>query len=199
MVTRQVALEREAMIREEAFRERQQEISRSFGQRIKDNATSILSGLFPSRRPDNIDIGTPSSIDEQIAQAEGGFTLTPQAEDADIRITEEDREAIDDLPQNQKTVLFTNSFHFQNILTNNSITPEDLIFQLFFRDKYTNEIKEKVEEQPNDINQKIFLLGIIRGLIDENEWNVDFDARSRKQKKLRWIEYKKSNVIKKVL
>ena len=195
MVVDEAALEREMMIREVAYRERQQEISQSFGQRLRDNAMSIVSGLLPSRRPENIDIGTPSSIDEQIAQAEGGYTLTPQAQETETRLSEEDKEAIDDLPQNQKTVLFTNSFDFQKILTNNSITAEDLVFQLFFRDKYTDNIKTQLEGEPNDIKQKIFLLGIIRGLIDENEWSVDFDVKSRQQKLLRWIEYKKSNVI----
>ena len=196
-------LDAETSMREQAELRRQEQVSQSFGQRLRDNASTLLSGLLPTRRPENIDISTPTSIDQQIAQAEGGFTLTPEAQAQaqaqatgviEARITDEEREAIDDLPQNQKTVLFTNSFDFQKILTDNTITHEDLIFQLFFRNKYSNDIKSGMEEQPNDITKKIYLLGIIKGLIDDNEWGVEFNARSRKQKLAEWVRFKKSNI-----
>ena len=94
----------------------------------------------------------------------------------------------------KKTVLFTNSFDFQKILTDTNVTYEDLVFQLFFRNKYSDTVKRAVEEQPNDITKKIYLLGIIKGLIDDNEWRVEFDARSRKQKLAEWVRFKKSNI-----
>ena len=65
-------------MREQAMSERQQQTSQSFGQRLRENASTFISGLLPARRPDNTDICTPTHIDEQIAMAEGGFTLTPQ-------------------------------------------------------------------------------------------------------------------------
>ena len=44
-------------------------------------------------------------------------------------------------------------------MLNNDITFDDLLFQLFYRDILTDEIKEQVNQEPNDISKKTFLIG----------------------------------------
>ena len=156
--------------------------------RMYSRFAQTLMSSFIRPRPEVHSIAS----DEEFVDSVGQEVLAEQSPLMGART--EEQEEIDNLPQNQKTVLFTNSSDFQQILTNNNITHEDLIFQLFFRDKYNDTVKRAVEEQPNDISKKIFLLGIIKGLIDENDWSVQFDATSRKQKLAEWVRFKKSNM-----
>ena len=54
-------------------------------------------------------------------------------------------------------------FNFDNdaskIMLNNDISFDDLMFQLFYRDLLTDELKEQVNQEPNDISKKHFFIG----------------------------------------
>ena len=87
-------------------------------------------------------------------------------------------------------------FNFDNdaskIMLNNDITFDDLLFQLFYRDLLTDEIKEQVNQEPNDISKKHFLSGIIRGMMNEGRWSVLANPTKRKSKQNEWKSMKRN-------
>ena len=135
--------------------------------------------------------GTRSDLDEAHSQS---LPIGINVEEEDMPplepIQQEDSEeelipADDDIPSYQKGV-----FNFNNdakkVLTNNEIDYDDLMFQLFYRDKLTDEIIKSVQEEPNNISKKFLLVGIIQGLINDNEWNVAAEREKLKLKVNQW-------------
>ena len=87
-------------------------------------------------------------------------------------------------------------FNFDNdaskIMLNNDITFDDLLFQLFYRDILTDEIKEQVNQEPNDISKKHFLSGIIQGMMNEGRWSVLANPTKLKSKQNEWKSMKRN-------
>ena len=87
-------------------------------------------------------------------------------------------------------------FNFDNdaskIMLNNDITFDDLLFQLFYRDLLTDEIKEQVNQEPNDISKKHFLSGIIQGMMNEGRWSVLANPTKLKSKQNEWKSMKRN-------
>ena len=87
-------------------------------------------------------------------------------------------------------------FNFDNdaskIMLNSDITFDDLMFQLFYRDLLTDEIKEQVNDEPNDIRKKQFLSGIIQGMMNEGRWSVLANPKKLKSKQNEWKVMKRS-------
>ncbi len=87
-------------------------------------------------------------------------------------------------------------FNFDNdaskIMLNNDITFDDLLFQLFYRDFLTDEIKEQVNQEPNDISKKHFLSGIIQGMMNEGRWSVLANPTKLKSKQNKWKSMKRN-------
>ena len=87
-------------------------------------------------------------------------------------------------------------FNFDNdaskIMLNNDITFDDLLFQLFYRDLLTGEIKEQVNQEPNDISKKHFLSGIIQGMMNEGRWSVLANPTKLKSKQNEWKSMKRN-------
>ena len=87
-------------------------------------------------------------------------------------------------------------FNFDNdaskIMLNNDITFDDLLFRLFYRDLLTDEIKEQVNQEPNDISKKHFLSGIIQGMMNEGRWLVLANPTKLKSKQNEWKSMKRN-------
>ena len=87
-------------------------------------------------------------------------------------------------------------FNFDNdaskIMLNNDITFDDLLCQLFYRDLLTDEIKEQVNQEPNDISKKHFLSGIIQGMMNERRWSVLANPTKLKSKQNEWKSMKRN-------
>ena len=87
-------------------------------------------------------------------------------------------------------------FNFDNdaskIMLNNDITFDDLLFQLFYRDLLTDEIKEQVNQEPNDISKKHFLSGIIQGMMNEGRWSVLANPTKLKSEQNEWKSMKRN-------
>ena len=81
----------------------------------------------------------------------------PEAEPLQGDVSEEELIPAED---DQLTTYQRGVFNFDNdaskIMLNNDITFDDLMFQLFYRDLLTDEIKEQVNDEPNDIRKKQF-------------------------------------------
>ena len=87
-------------------------------------------------------------------------------------------------------------FNFDNdvskIMLNNDITFDDMLFQLFYRDLLTDEIEEQVNQEPSDISKKIFLSGIIQGMMNDGRWSVLANPTKLKSKENEWKSMKRN-------
>ena len=65
------------------------------------------------------------------------------------------------------------------------------MFQLFYRDLLTPDIIKEVEEEPNDMRQKVYLSGIVQGFINSGEWQTIANQQKIKRKTKEWKDMKK--------
>ena len=117
----------------------------------------------------------------------------PEAEPLQGDVSEEELIPAED---DQLTTYQRGVFNFDNdaskIMLNNDITFDDLMFQLFYRDLLTDEIKEQVNDEPNEIRKKQFLSGIIQGMMNEGRWAVLANPRKLKSKQNEWKSMKRN-------
>ena len=192
MVVEQVALEQEMMMREEAFRKRQQETSRSFGQRLQEGYDSMMNKFLASRRPENIDIGTPTSIEEQTAQVERGSTPQNQPSSSTSGIRQQEPpslpappppiDELDDITGLEKRVAFINDFNPDTLKNDDSITYQGLLFQIYVRGLMTDNMIDMINKTPTKEQKKQLIIGIMEGLKRNKEWTADFNRETLQQK-----------------
>ena len=117
----------------------------------------------------------------------------PETEPLQDDVSEEELIPAED---DQLTTYQRGVFNFDNdaskIMLNNDITFDDLMFQLFYRDLLTDEIKEQVNDEPNEIRKKQFLSGIIQGMMNEGRWSVLANPRKLKSKQNEWKSMKRN-------
>ena len=117
----------------------------------------------------------------------------PESEPLQDDVSEEELIPAED---DQLTTYQRGVFNFDNdaskIMLNNDITFDDLMFQLFYRDLLTDEIKEQVNDEPNDIRKKQFLSGIIQGMMNDGRWSVLANPRKLKSKQNEWKSMKRN-------
>ena len=88
--------------------------------------------------------------------------------------------------------VFNFSNDWKSVLINKSITIDGIMFQLFYRDLLTDEITRQVENEPNDMSKKLYLLTLIDDLIKDGNWNTLADANKLKTKKNEWKNIKRN-------
>ena len=76
-------------------------------------------------------------------------------------------------------------------MTDDNVTSTSLLFQLHFRDKLTDEIADTVKNTSDEQARKTYLMGIIFGLISDDNWDVNFSSESRKEKINKWISMRR--------
>ena len=117
----------------------------------------------------------------------------PETEPLQDDVSEEELIPAED---DQLTTYQRGVFNFDNdaskIMLNNDITFDDLMFQLFYRDLLTDEIKEQVNDEPNEIRKKQFLSGIIQGMMNDGRWSVLANPRKLKSKQNEWKSMKRN-------
>ena len=89
----------------------------------------------------------------------------PETEPLQTDASEEELIPADDTVRPyQKNILYFNN-DIEAMKNNERLDYNDLLFQLYVRGRLTDEITNRVEELPDDISRKIYLLTIVRDLI----------------------------------
>ena len=78
---------------------------------------------------------------------------------------------------------------------NERLDYNDLLFQLYVRGRLTNEISKRVEDLPDEISKKIYLLTVVRDLIGDgtgdNNWQIGIDQNLLNARIKEWREMKR--------
>ena len=84
----------------------------------------------------------------------------------------------------EQKVAYTRGFDPDQVFNDDSVTYRGLMFQLFVRDLLTDEMVDLLNKLPTDQKKKQYLVSIIEGHKELDEWNADFnsDKLSRKIK-----------------
>ena len=109
-----------------------------------------------------------------------------------------ENEEEEELPALEQQVVFTTEFDPDKVLNDGNINYRGLMFQLHVRDLLTPETIELLNKIPTDQKKKQYLVSLIEGLKENDEWNADFNSEklSRKIKEIRKIRQQvKSKVV----
>ena len=87
--------------------------------------------------------------------------------------------------------VFSFNNNAQSILTDDRITVDGILFQLFYRDLLTPDVIQGVEDEPNDMRQKVYLSGIIQGHMNSGEWQTMANQQKINRKVKEWKDMKK--------
>ena len=155
---------------------------------ISQMAKNDLSDVYGQVLPAGV---TVHSMDAPVQSNQGyppSLPPPPQAE-------EEDEEELTALEQK---VTFTRGFDPDEVFNDDSINYRGLMFQLYVRDLLTEETIELLNKIPTDKKKKQYLVSLMEGLKENDEWNADFNSEklSRKIKEFKKIRRRvKSKVI----
>ena len=79
----------------------------------------------------------------------------------------------------QKNIIYFNN-DIEAMKQNERLSYTDLLFQLYVRGRLTDEINKRVEELPDEISKKMYLLTIVSDLIGdgtvENNWQIGIES-----------------------
>ena len=91
----------------------------------------------------------------------------------------------------QKNVVYLNN-DIERMRNDTKLTYEDILFQLHIRGRLTDDMYKRVDELPDEISKKIYLLTIIENLIGdgtaENEWQTTVEENLLKSRIKQWRE-----------
>ena len=114
---------------------------------------------------------------------------------ADASSAERDEEELTALEQK---VAYTSGFDPDKVMEDDSVNYKGLMFQLHVRDLLTPETIELLNKIPTDQKKKKYLVSLMEGLKENDEWNADFNSEklSRKIKEFKKIRKQvKSKVV----
>ena len=119
----------------------------------------------------------------------------PESEPLQDDVSEEELIPADDTVRPyQKNVLYFNN-DIEAMKNNERLDYNDLLFQLYVRGRLTNEISKRVEELPDEISKKIYLLTVVRDLIGDgtgdNNWQIGIDQNLLNARIKEWREMKR--------
>ena len=97
--------------------------------------------------------------------------------------TENDDESEEEVTALEQKVAYTHGFDPDKVLNDNSVTYRGLMFQLFVRDLLTDEMVDLLNKIPTDQKKKQYLISIIEGHKELDEWNAEFDSAKLRRKK----------------
>ena len=132
-----------------------------------EDAKSDLDDVHHQSLPAGVEV---HSMDVPVQSNQGyppSLPAPPQAEDS------EEEEEITALEQK---VAFTHDYDHDQVLNDDSVTYRGLMFQLFVRDLFTDEMVGILNQLPTDQRKKQYLASIIQGHIEKDEWTADFDS-----------------------
>ena len=94
----------------------------------------------------------------------------------------ENEEEEEELPALEQQVVFTTEFDPDKVLNDGNINYRGLMFQLHVRDLLTPETIELLNKIPTDQKKKQYLVSLIEGLKENDEWNADFNSEKLSRK-----------------
>ena len=66
------------------------------------------------------------------------------------------------------------------------------MFQLFYRDLLTDNIKERVNMEQNNISKNLLIIHVKRGLMEDGKWSVLANPNKLKSKQNEWKSMKRN-------
>ena len=119
----------------------------------------------------------------------------PETEPLQTDASEEELIPADDTVRPyQKNILYFNN-DIEAMKNNERLDYNDLLFQLYVRGRLTDEITNRVEELPDDISRKIYLLTIVRDLIGDgtgdNNWQIGVESNLLNSRIREWRQIKR--------
>ena len=95
----------------------------------------------------------------------------------------------------QKNVVYFNN-DIEKMRNDTKLTYEDLLFQLYIRGRLSDDMYKRVDELPDEISKKIYLLTLIENLIGdgttENEWQTTVEQNLLKSRIKEWRDIRKN-------
>ena len=138
-----------------------------------EDAKSDLDDVHHQSLPAGVEV---HSMDVPVQSNQGyppSLPSPPQAEDS-----EEDEE----ITALEQKVAYTQGFDPDQVFKDDSVTYRGLMFQLFVRDLLTDEMVDLLNKLPTDQRKKQYLVSIIEGHKELDEWNADFDSAKLSRK-----------------
>ena len=119
----------------------------------------------------------------------------PESEPLEDDVSEEELIPADDTVRPyQKNILYFN-IDIEAMRNNERLDYNDLLFQLYVRGRLTNETNKRVEDLPDEISKKIYLLAVVRDLIGDgsgdNNWQIGIDQNLLNARIKEWREMKR--------
>ena len=94
----------------------------------------------------------------------------------------EESEEEEELTALEQKVVFTDGFDPDKVFNDDSINYRGLMFQLHARDLLTEETIELLNKIPTDKKKKQYLVSLMEGLKENDEWNADFNSDKLRRK-----------------
>ena len=137
-----------------------------------EDAKSDLDDVHHQSLPAGVEV---HSMDVP-AQSNQGYPLPlpapPQAE----------HEEEEELTALEQKVVFTDGFDPDKVFNDDNINYRGLMFQLHVRDLLTEETIELLNKIPTDKKKKQYLVSLMEGLKENDEWNADFNSQKLRRK-----------------
>ena len=105
-----------------------------------------------------------------------------EATDLFINSFHDDSEEDPEITALEQKVAYTHGFDPDEVMKDDSINYRGLMFQLFVRDLLTDEMVNLLNKLPTDQKKKQYLVSIIEGHKELDEWNADFDSAKLSRK-----------------
>ena len=96
---------------------------------------------------------------------------------------ENDDESEEEVTALEQKVAYTHGFDPEKVFNDDSVTYRGLMFQLFVRDLLTDEMVDLLNKIPTDQKKKQYLISIIEGHKELDEWSAEFDSAKLRRKK----------------
>ena len=168
--TPRMTLQQIASIQDELLRQQQQQAS--------SNLAEVAQQYLPPPDVEQYTIAT----DEDLPPLEP----IPQEEEE-----EEEDETIEEPNLYQTNLVYWNN-DIEAMRQNPKITYEDLLFQLYMRGQLKETDEKAVNDLPDDLSMKIYLLKIVEQLIgdspEDNEWQITINDELLRKRKREWKE-----------
>ena len=155
-------VERRVQERLEGIQQRQQEVAQGHSQAVGQLNDTLTRNL--------------------LRQGFSGLQGLPPLEPVEPAEPSEDEliPAEDETRPYQKNILYFNN-DIEAMRQNQRLSYTDLLFQLNVRGKLTDEVNRPVDELPDEISKKMYLLTVVQGLIgdgsSDNNWQINVESQ----------------------
>ena len=133
-----------------------------------EDAKSDLDDVHHQSLPEGVPI---HSMDVPVQSNQGYPPPSPAPPQAEDEEEEEERTAL------EQKIVFTGGFDSDKVFNDDNINYRGLMFQLHVRDLLPEETIELLNKIPTDKEKKQYLVSLMEGLKENDEWNADFNSQ----------------------